>query len=71
MNWDIFLVSLVLLFIIISLYAEIVGPAFTFLIGIIFQFMLWFYRAKLFLRYSVEEDTKGNPEHFLALIEFF
>lgn len=35
MNIDIFIVAAVLVFIIISLYTEMVGPAFTFLIGVI------------------------------------
>lgn len=33
-TWEILVVSLVLVFIIISLYSELIGPAFTFLIGI-------------------------------------
>jgi di/tricarboxylate transporter len=35
MTFDILIVTLVLIFIIVSLYTEIVGPAFTFLIGVI------------------------------------
>jgi di/tricarboxylate transporter len=35
MSFDIIIVSIVLVFIIISLYTELIGPAFTFLIGII------------------------------------
>lgn len=35
MTWELVVISVVLLFIVISLYTEIVGPAFTFLIGVI------------------------------------